>query len=673
MALQGQPALRVLELLAHEAPAAAYEELLTPAGASDARPAEREQLAEALRLASAVRGHLDRRQEREAALSALVDTAHDLTLPYDLDALLRVIARRARLLLSLDMAYISFHDEESGDSYVRTADGHATALTVGFRVPRGSGLGGSVRTDSAPFWSPDYLADPRVTHHSLIDEVVRAEGLRAILAVPLRHRDSALGVLYAADRTVRHFTPDEISLMASLADLASVAIEKTRVLGRARADIADLERSTSQARSDLLCARRANETHTRMTDLLLAGGDLPGLLALAAETLGGTAAVIEPDGRVAAATGPLPEELPGTEETARAVLETHAARRPVEFSPGTWLAPVAAGGEYLGCVLVHPAEPLSDTGLRLLRLTAGTTGVLMLMQRNTAVAESQVRDEFFDDLLTVPGRPPAQLRDRARRLGLDLEAPYAVAVIRPEGGSLGRAVVWASSYALRAGGLSNVRGGCLTLLLPSRNPGETARRVSDELTPLLGHPVTVGAAGPTAGPADIAPTHAEALRCLGALTSLGSSGSSAAASELGFLGLLLGDNHSVDRYIDDTIGPVLDYDGQRFTSLVHTLESYFESGGSPTHAAEALHVHPNTVSRRLERITALLGEDWQEPARALEVQLALRLHRTRRTLRVEAPPAGPREPSDAGPPGAGGLGGGGLGGGGSHADRLRAP
>ena len=44
-------------------------------------------------------------------------------------------------------------------------------------------------------------------------------------------------------------------------------------------------------------------------------------------------------------------------------------------------------------------------------------------------------------------------------------------------------------------------------------------------------------------------------------------------------------------------------------------------------AAELLHVHVNTVTQRLERIGQLLGADWQRPERALEVQLALRLHR----------------------------------------------
>lgn len=47
---------------------------------------------------------------------------------------------------------------------------------------------------------------------------------------------------------------------------------------------------------------------------------------------------------------------------------------------------------------------------------------------------------------------------------------------------------------------------------------------------------------------------------------------------------------------------------------------------SQARAKEVLHVHVNTVVQRLERIGRLLGPDWQSPDRALELQLALRLH-----------------------------------------------
>ena len=58
-----------------------------------------------------------------------------------------------------------------------------------------------------------------------------------------------------------------------------------------------------------------------------------------------------------------------------------------------------------------------------------------------------------------------------------------------------------------------------------------------------------------------------------------------------------------------------------------TLQAYFRAGSSPARAAEELRVHVNTVTQRLERVGRLLGRDWSSPERALEVQLALRLHR----------------------------------------------
>jgi DNA-binding PucR family transcriptional regulator len=80
------------------------------------------------------------------------------------------------------------------------------------------------------------------------------------------------------------------------------------------------------------------------------------------------------------------------------------------------------------------------------------------------------------------------------------------------------------------------------------------------------------------------------------------------------------------------VGPALEYDQRRGTALLPTLEAYFGAGGSLARAAEVLHVHVNTVTQRLDRITRLLGEDWHDPGTALDLQLALRLHRLRPPL-----------------------------------------
>lgn len=142
--------------------------------------------------------------------------------------------------------------------------------------------------------------------------------------------------------------------------------------------------------------------------------------------------------------------------------------------------------------------------------------------------------------------------------------------------------------------------------------------------------VTVGASSPVAAPAGdpgpIAGAYEQARRCLDALRLLGRSGQGAAAQDLGFLGLLLADPSDIDGFVRRTMGEVVEYDRKRGTDLVRTLDAYFASGMSPARTKDDLHVHVNTVAQRLERIGRLLGPDWQSPGRALEIQLALRLH-----------------------------------------------
>ncbi|MFF8278035.1 helix-turn-helix domain-containing protein [Streptomyces lateritius] len=640
----GTDALAVLELLAQQAPPGRYEALLGEARRAGVSPAELARLERAVQLATGICSSFDRREQREAGLAALVDTARDLTLPYDLDSLLRVITRRAKRLLDFDMAYVSLRDT-NGSSFVLTTEGSHTGLTTGLRVIDGHGLGGEAHTHGEPAWTADYLEDDRFPHARAVDEVVRAEGLHAIMAVPLRSGDTTVGALYGADRRVRHYTPDEIGLMSSLADLAAVAIEKAGLLDQTRAEVTELELDSSRARSSLTRMRHVSEAHSRIMNLVLAGGDLCNVAKAAGDALDGTVVIRDPGGRSLASGG----EIPGLDEeaVAKASLDAHAGRRPVVTGDNTWVAPVIAGSEDLGVLVIRPATGLTGEDERLLELAAQSVAFLLLMQRSTAVAEGPVRDELLDDLLADPQHAPQQIVQRARRLGIDLGKPHVLVVARPEGGEQGRAVVWASSYAYRMSGLKTVQGGCIVLLLPGLDASAAAKAVSGELAPLLGHPVSVGAAGPGWSPDSAGRMYLEAMRCLDAMSALGGAGSAASVQDLGFLGLLLSDDHDVDGFIESAIGPVLAYDAERFTDLTRTLEAYFASGGSPTNAAEALHVHPNTVSRRLERISELLGAEWQKPGQVLEVQLALRLQRTRDVLARQrgADPTRPSPPT----------------------------
>lgn len=642
-------AFALLELVIRQAPLEEFDEIVREAYATDA-PQEKLAALERIRsVGLTVQHQVQRHQYREASLSALVDTARDLAVYADLDTLLKVITRRARLLLGADMSYISIPDPDTGDVYIRTADGHTSMLSVGLVLPKDAGLGNRVVAAGSPFWTADYLNDPKIQHSSVIDEVVRSENLRAIMAVPLSHSTTPFGALYVGDRRVRHYSSDEIALLSSLGDLAGVAIDKTSLLKQLTASLRSAHALTSRTQAQLRLATELCLLHKDLLELALGGCDAATLTAETRRRLGGAVVLLGPDGTLLAADGePLsPDGLPEA-----AILDAEASGSPLLVGGDTWVAPVRAGSEALGTLLMRPDTLLTEPLEIGPAVVAQAFATLLVLRRSTPpLLVEQASDELLDELLIGDLRPPAQLRQRALRLGLNLGKPHVLVVARPEEHPSPRTGAWTVQYARRTGGLKTVQQDRVVMLLPGSDPTAAANDVLDQLGPLLDHPVTVSASGPVDDVVAVSHAYREALRCLDAMTAIGATGRAASARDLGFVGVLLADNHDVEGFITSTIGPVVDYDEQRFTELTRTLKAYYDTGASPSQAAQRLHVHPNTVGRRLERITDLLGSDWQQPHRALEIQLALRLSEIRTVLRYEprAAPAPEREPGRPGP------------------------
>jgi GAF domain-containing protein len=533
----------------------------------------------------------------------------------DPDAVLRSIVHRARMLLGVDASYLSLNDPVAGDTYMRVTDGSVSLLFQRLRLGMGEGLGGVVAQGSRQYATADYFADVRFNHTGPIDAAVRDEGLVAIIGVPLTLENRVIGVLYAADRAPREFSPDEVALLASLADHAAIAIDTANLLEETSKALLELNTANETIRAHNEAMHRAEESHDRLTDLVLRGADVSAVAAAVAEVLGGGIVVTGAEGGELARIGAEPLTPP-----AKAVAASRASGRAVPRD-GNWVCAVLAGPELLGSIVLTGRANLAGADRRLFERASVVTALLLLLGRSVAEAENKVRGELIADLLTAGDRDSAGLLARGRRLGVDLAAGHMVLVV--DGGTVPRARLAAAAarHASSKGGLAGIHGEQAVLVLPARPDlvAETSRA--------FGGPVTVGAAGPASGPVALAAAHVEAERCLRALLALGRKGQAGTLAELGFIGVLLGDRADVSGYVTKTLGPVLDYDTRRGTGLADTLKAYFDCGGNLTRTKEILHVHVNTVVQRLDRVATLLGEDWQNPSRAVEIQLALMLHR----------------------------------------------
>ncbi|MGW2870106.1 helix-turn-helix domain-containing protein [Kitasatospora sp. NPDC001225] len=631
------PALRrLLDLLASGAATEDFADVLADARRRGAPAAVLAEIDDATWQALRVHRTLRQHRRRETELTALFDTAGDLAASRDLDTVLQAIVRRARMLLGTDTAYLTLPDEAAGDTYMRVTDGSVSVLFQTLRLSLGHGLGGLVAQTARPYATPDYRTDERFHHTGTIDAGVLDEGLVAIIGVPLLLGGQVIGVLFAADRSPRAFSPDEVALLCSLAAHAAIALDTAKSLADTRAALAELNAANELVRAHSAAVQRAEQAHDRLTDLVLRGAEVPDVAAAVAALLGGEIAVLDAEGE------PLAGRSAPAAELAEAVAASRAEGRSVRHRE-QWVCAVLAGHDALGTMVLRGRPDLDDADRRLFERASVVTALLLLLRRSVAETENRIRGDLLTDLLTAPERDPAGLTARGRRLGVDLARPHLVLVAEPADGKTderGRLAGAARRYLFGSRGVSAEHAETVVLLTPvesgsggsgsggavgAGDPEETARQAAERLARLAGFPVTVGAGRPAAGPSALAASYGEGLRCLRALRVLGRAGEGASARALGFLGVLLGDGHDVDGFVGATLGPLLAYDARRGTELVRTLRAYFDCGGSLTRAKDELHVHVNTVVQRLDRVEALLGRDWNQPERSLELQLALRL------------------------------------------------
>jgi purine catabolism regulator len=90
------------------------------------------------------------------------------------------------------------------------------------------------------------------------------------------------------------------------------------------------------------------------------------------------------------------------------------------------------------------------------------------------------------------------------------------------------------------------------------------------------------------------------------------------------LAWMMADPARTELLVAQTIAPLIAYDREHRSELVLTLSVYLRATASPSQAADALHVHRNTLSYRLRRIEELTGRSLASMDDRFELWLGLR-------------------------------------------------
>lgn len=615
--------LRLLELLDSNAPLASFESL-----AAETRRAGLEaELSEAMARALRLRETSQLKRRREVELSALYETARDLSALRDTDQVLRAIVQRARQLVGSDIAYLSAADATEGDFVVRTTEGVISQDFGQIRVSRTIGVCGRVSRTRRPFFSGNYPEDASFDHDGGIDEAMRGEGIISILGIPLELETHVMGVLFVGDRYARSYTPQEMAVLSSLGAFAALAIENAKLLEEAQQALLRAREANEALRAKADDIEQAAIAHEQLTELIARGGKLEDLVNRVSNLLRGKAAVID-ESRV-----PISGSLPGwldPEMLARALRDSDRLGRSVPVRSEDSEARIAAvmgGSTLLGALVLTRDRPLSPPEIRTLERAAIVTGIVLLsLDRIAQIALSNVSDTV-SALLRGSADPFAHDGGRRPVPGVSLTWPLTVMLIELDGNPAAQvAAAIRASLTARDTIFAEFHGD-MVLITNSPDPEALAQRFSNRLEEDFTRRPSVVISAPIQDPAKLPTEHEKLRRCLRLLRDLRQQGRIVFEKSLTVYALLFRDREedAITAFLHATIGPLIEQDEKRRSQLAATLLAYLDTGRSVQKAAEKLGIHVNTMRQRLDTV-AQINPDWSDPARALEVHIALRLH-----------------------------------------------
>ena len=144
----------------------------------------------------------------DAALSQLSD-----------QEMLAELLERTRLILGADTAAVLLLDSPSGQLVATAAAGLEEEVRQGVRIPVGHGFAGRIAAEQKPV-----ILD-HVDHTTVLNPILWAKGIRALMGVPLIAGTRVIGVLHVGSLSPREFTPEDVELLQMAADKAAGAVQ----------------------------------------------------------------------------------------------------------------------------------------------------------------------------------------------------------------------------------------------------------------------------------------------------------------------------------------------------------------------------------------------------------------------------------------------------------------
>ncbi len=339
----------------------------------------------------------------------------------------------------------------------------------------------------------------------------------------------------------------------------------------------------------------------------------------------------------------LPPVLRNRKAAARARQTYWQQLLPIE-NMGRLISPIVSGDRARGYLsVVGPADELDM--LDSLTVEHGAAACALEMAKAKAVSEAKkaLRGDFLEGLL-AGSLPQKEVERLEGRLDHNTREPHAVMVVAwagtpaPSMRRLETSIHWVLSNHPRPA-LVHIYGNQHVVIFQALKTTEDmesvqqlGRRIREQIETEFPEATMVGGIGGLAKTLmDWPIAYDQALQAMQLGQRLKLNNQFVEFSSLGIYRLLYGLENlpQVQRFTEDIMRPLADYDAQNRGSLVKTVEAYFAHHGNISQTAESLFVHRNTLLYRMERIQELTQLQLDQANMRLALHLALKLWQLR--------------------------------------------
>lgn len=440
----------------------------------------------------------------------------------------------------------------------------------------------------------------------------------------------------------------ELPLSASFSDIISPIIS---------------EISNKQA----MVLKRADEVHARLSQVVLEGGDLQEIADALSELLGNNLVIIETCMK-STVIAPVEQsslaanmkDTPG--QTGNCMLRaTNRGWAELSGQKVSFVCtPIYAGKNDYGTITVFEVNnPISERDELTVERAATVAALAMVHHLAVTEVERRYYSEFFNEMLMAGVAEEKKMRQRAKGLGINLASSHAVAVVQlnkrqaplPDENTLSadweedrQQILQQMMQGLRMQFTDIAIGykfDSLIILVPkqAQTPAKAKsiyketvssissfiRKKTNAIDPAVR--VLFGVGRYAGGLTGLQASYREAMQALQIGRNVWPDAETYYFEELGVWRLLgnIADKNELKAFVKETIAPIIEYDKERGTELIKTLEMYFECQGNLKQVAEKMFIHYNTVLYRLERIVQITGINFNNAADNLNFQLALKI------------------------------------------------